>query len=109
MGALSQIKTIQTWSTGLESTSVASGSMGYLGLIILVITVILYSYLARIGKRWLAIPACAVTALAVALIGGAGFDIQFTTEMGLPNLNPAYWGEVQIKDGCLVYQLHNTL
>jgi hypothetical protein len=47
--------------------------------------------LARICKRWLAIPACAVTALVVALIGGACFDIQFTTEMGLPNLNPAYW------------------
>jgi hypothetical protein len=41
MGALSQIKTIQAWSTGLESTSIESGSMGYLGLIILVITVIL--------------------------------------------------------------------
>ena len=91
MGALSQIGTIQTWSSGLTSSTVAIGSMGYLGLIILVITVILYSYLARIGKRWLAIPACAATALAVALIGGAGFDIQFTTEMGLPNLNPVHW------------------
>lgn len=91
MGALSQIKTIQTWSLGLESISVKARSMGYLGLIILGVTVILYSYLARIDKRWLAIPTCAVTALAIALIGGAGFDLQFTTEMGLPNLNPVYW------------------
>jgi len=29
--------------------------------------------------------------LAIALIGGASFDLQFTTEMGLPNLNPVYW------------------
>lgn len=90
-GAMSQIKTIQNWSMGLESTTVESGSMGYLGLIILGITVILYSYLARIDKRWLAIPACAVTALTLALIGGASFDLHFTTEMGLPNLNPVYW------------------
>lgn len=90
-GALSQIKTIQTWSTGLESSTIEIGTMGYLGLVILAVTIVLYSYLARIGKRWLAIPACAITALIVALIGGAGFDLQFTTEMGLPNLNPIYW------------------
>ncbi|WP_439131729.1 DUF3360 family protein [Polaribacter sp.] len=90
-GALSQIKTIQSWSMGLSSSSVELGSIGYLGLVILAITVLLYSYLARIDKRWLAIPACAITALIIALIGGASFDLQFTTEMGLPNLNPAYW------------------
>lgn len=91
MGALSQIKTIQTWSLGLHSSEIATKSLGYLGLIILGITVILYSFLARIDKRWLAIPACSVTALAIALIGGAGFDLSFTTEMGIPNLNPVYW------------------
>lgn len=91
MGSLSQIKTIQTWGMGLESTSVEAGSLGFLGLLILAVTVILYSFLARIDKRWLAIPVCAITALGVALIGGAGFDLQFTTEMGLPNLNPMYW------------------
>ena len=90
-GAMSQIKTIQTWSMGLESTNTEAGSMGFLGLTILGVTIILYSYLARIGKRWLSIPACAVTALIVALVCGASFDLQFTTEMGLPNLNPAYW------------------
>lgn len=87
-GALSQIKTIQSWGMGLESSTVQAGSMGFLGLIILAVTVILYSYLARIDKRWLAIPACAIVALLIALIGGASFDLQFTTQMGLPNLNP---------------------
>ncbi|MEO1013463.1 MAG: DUF3360 family protein [Bacteroidota bacterium] len=90
-GAMSQIKTIQSWGMGLESTTVEAGSMGFLGLIILGVTVVIYSYLARIDKRWLAIPVCAVIALGIALIGGAGFDLQFTTEMGLPNLNPIHW------------------
>ncbi|MEM1339039.1 MAG: DUF3360 family protein [Bacteroidota bacterium] len=90
-GALSQIVTVQSWGMGLESTTVQLGSMGFLGLVILSVTVILYSYLARIDKRWLAIPVCAITALIIALIGGAGFDLQFTTAMGLPNLNPVHW------------------
>ncbi|TXE10038.1 DUF3360 family protein [Seonamhaeicola algicola] len=90
-GALSQIQTMQTWGMGLESSTVQAGSMGFLGLVILAVTVILYSYLARIDKRWLAIPACAITALIIALIGGASFDLQFTTQMGLPNLNPVHW------------------
>jgi len=90
-GALSQIRNVQTWSTSLNSETVPEGSLGYLGLLILVFTVVLYSYLARIDKRWLAIPACAASALVLALVGGAGFDLQFTTEMGLPNLNPIYW------------------
>ncbi|WP_299526857.1 DUF3360 family protein [Winogradskyella sp.] len=90
-GAFSQIKTLQSWSMGLQSEIIEAGSLGYLGFIILVSTVILYSYLARIDKRWLAIPTCAILALVIALIGGSGFDLQFTTEMGLPNLNPFYW------------------
>lgn len=65
--------------------------MGYVGLVVLAATVVLYAYLAKINKRWLAIPACAVTGLVVALAFGAGFDITFQTEMGLPNLNPVYW------------------
>jgi hypothetical protein len=90
-GAYSQIKNIQNWSMGLQDDAVQVGSFGYLGLVILVCTVILYSFLARIDKRWLAIPACAMLALTIALIAGAGFDLKFTTEFGLPNLNPVYW------------------
>ncbi|KPM33169.1 Integral membrane protein [Croceitalea dokdonensis DOKDO 023] len=90
-GAMSQISTIQGWSMGLETLTSKAGYLGFLGLMILVVTVVLYSYLARIDKRWLAIPACAITALLVALVGGAGSDLQFTTEMGLPNLNPVHW------------------
>ncbi|WP_394136373.1 DUF3360 family protein [Aliivibrio fischeri] len=84
-GAMGQIGKIQSWSTGLE------GNFGYVGLIVLAVNIVLYAYLARINKRWLAIPACAFAGLAVALALGAGFDLKFETEMGLPNLNPVYW------------------
>ncbi|WP_063655770.1 DUF3360 family protein [Aliivibrio fischeri] len=84
-GAMGQIRKIQSWSTGLE------GNFGYVGLIVLAVNIVLYAYLARINKRWLAIPACAFAGLAVALALGAGFDLKFETEMGLPNLNPVYW------------------
>ena len=90
-GAFSQIGQIQNWALGLESADVVAGSMGYVGLIVLAINVILYAFLAKINKRWLAIPACAITGLIVALALGAGFNLTFETEMGLPNLNPVYW------------------
>jgi len=92
-GTLSMITDVQAWGKGLESVDhgIAAGSMGYVGLVVLAATVVLYAYLAKINKRWLAIPACAVTGLVVALACGAGFDITFQTEMGLPNLNPVYW------------------
>lgn len=90
-GAFSQITKIQDWSLGLASTDVVAGSLGYIGLLVLAINVILYAFLARIGKRWLAIPACAITGLVVALALGAGFDLTFVTETGLPHLSPIYW------------------
>jgi len=90
-GAFSQIGQIQNWARGLESADVIAGSMGYVGLVVLAINVILYAFLAKINKRWLAIPACAITGLIVALALGAGFNLTFETEMGLPNLNPVYW------------------
>jgi len=82
-GAFSQIGQIQDWAKGID--------MGHVGLIVLAVNVILYAFLAKINKRWLAIPACAITGLVLALALGAGFDLQFKTEMGLPNLNPVYW------------------
>jgi hypothetical protein len=90
-GAFSQISKIQSWSTGLESADVTAGSMGYVGLVVLAVNVVLYAFLARINKRWLAIPACAITGLLVALALGASFDLVFETQTGLPNLNPVYW------------------
>jgi len=82
-GAFSQIGQIQDWAKSIN--------MGHVGLIVLAVNVILYAYLAKINKRWLAIPACAITGLLIALAFGAGFDLTFSTEMGVPNLNPVYW------------------
>ncbi|MDO6765597.1 DUF3360 family protein [Agarivorans sp. 1_MG-2023] len=92
-GTMSMIGDIQSWAKGLESVDagIAAGEMGYVGLVVLAATIVLYAFLAKIGKRWLAIPACAVMGLAIALAFGAGFDLTFKTEMGLPNLNPVYW------------------
>ncbi|MGF1726289.1 DUF3360 family protein [Photobacterium nomapromontoriensis] len=90
-GTMSQITSIQEWAVGLQSPTVEAGSMGYVGLIVLAVTIALYAFLAKVNKRWLAIPVCAVTGLSIALILGAGFDIKFVTETGLPNLNPVYW------------------
>ncbi|BCL70321.1 DUF3360 family protein [Vibrio nigripulchritudo] len=90
-GTMSQIGSIQSWATGLESAEVVAGSMGYVGLVVLAITIVIYAFLAKINMRWLAIPVCAAVGLVVALALGASFDLKFETEMGLPNLNPVYW------------------
>ena len=72
---------MMTWANGID--------MGYIGFFVLFSNLILYAYLARIKKRWLAIPICSVLAAIVALVLGAPFE--FTTGPGLPNLNPFYW------------------
>ncbi|MGI2260356.1 DUF3360 family protein [Shewanella sp. GXUN23E] len=81
MGAQGQINNLLDWSTELN--------MGYIGFTVLFLNVVLYAFLAKVGKRWLAIPACSALAVVVALAMGAPFH--FSTEPGLPNLNPAYW------------------
>ncbi len=90
-GTVSQITSIQEWAVGLQSATVEAGSMGYVGLVVLAVTIVLYAYLAKVNKRWLAIPVCAFAGLAIALLMGTGFDIVFETETGIPNLNPIYW------------------
>ena len=81
MGAMSQINSLKDWATGLD--------IGYVAFVILLANICLYAVLARVGKRWLSIPAC--SALAVALALALGAPLEFTTSPGLPNLNPAYW------------------
>ena len=62
-GTMSQITSIQEWAVGLQSSTVEAGSMGYVGLIVLAVTIALYAFLAKVNKRWLAIPVCAFTGL----------------------------------------------
>ncbi|MEJ2043577.1 MAG: DUF3360 family protein [Reinekea sp.] len=80
-GSLSQINSLIAWS--------ADVGPAYVGFAVLLANIFVYAYLARIGKRWLAIPLCSAVAVVLALLLGAPFA--FETSPGLPNLNPAYW------------------
>jgi len=81
LGVLGQMDALRKWAAGLQ--------MELVFIIVIVVTILTYAYLARIGKRWMAIPVCSLFALLVALAMGAPF--QFQTSPGLPNLNPFYW------------------
>lgn len=81
IGMTSQIKSLYAWADGFD--------MGYVAFTVVLATIIMYAYLEHIGKRWLAIPLGAVLAASIAFALGAPFE--FSTEPGLPNLNPAYW------------------
>ena len=81
MGLIGQMRHLRTWAAGLE--------MELVFLVVIFVTILIYAYLARIGKRWMAIPLCSAFAIAVALIMGAPF--QFVTSPGIPNLSPWYW------------------
>lgn len=91
MGAKSQITSLFDWAGSLQSKHELDYSLGYVAFFILLVNVILYAYLAKVGKRWLAIPLCSIAAIALAFGLGAGLDLQFVTEPGIPNLNPVYW------------------
>jgi len=80
-GAMSQINSLISWSTDV--------GVGHVGFLVLLANIVVYAWLARVGKRWLAIPLCSVVAVVLALLLGAPFE--FKTPPGLPNLNPAYW------------------
>ena len=81
IGVTSQIKSLFAWADGFD--------MGYLAFTVVFATIIMYAYLEHIGKRWLAIPLGSAMAAVIAFALGAPFE--FTTEPGIPNLNPAYW------------------
>ncbi len=81
IGTIGQVGAVQKWGSAMD--------MGYIGFVVLFINLFLYAYLARVGKRWLAIPLCSTCAAVVALALGAPFE--FTTGPGLPSFNPMYW------------------
>ena len=91
MGSISQITSLFDWSAGLQAKHSLDYSLSHVAFAILAVNVVVYAYLARVNKRWLAIPLCAITAIAIALLLGTGLDLQFKTAPGLPPLNPVYW------------------
>ncbi|MCT4602571.1 MAG: DUF3360 domain-containing protein [Marinifilum sp.] len=81
VGLLSQISKLEAWAS--------SGDIGYVSFAVIGITILIYAYLAKINKRWLAIPLCSAIAGVVAFAMGAEFV--FTTKPGLPHMNPMWW------------------
>lgn len=81
MGLISQIDKLQAWAASSDQSAI---SFVIIGMIILI-----YAYLAKIGKRWMAIPLCSTLAGLVAYFMGAHFE--FTTSPGLPHMNPMWW------------------
>lgn len=81
VGLISQLGKFESWSisAGFDAVSFA----------VVLSTIVIYAYLAKIEKRWLAIPLCSLIAGVVAYVMGIPFE--FTTEPGLPNMSPFYW------------------
>ncbi|EIO4059571.1 DUF3360 family protein [Vibrio vulnificus] len=81
VGLISQLSKFESWSvaSGMESVS----------FVVISTTIVIYAYLAKIEKRWLAIPLCSLIAGVVSYLMGVPFE--FTTEPGLPNMSPFYW------------------
>ena len=81
VGLISQITKLKFWGAETDITAIS--------FLIIGVTVIIYAYLAKINKRWLAIPLCSLIAGVIAFIMGA--DFSFSTEPGLPHFSPFYW------------------
>ena len=81
MGLIGQINKLKLWAE--------AGQLPLASFVIIGVIIFIYAYLARIGKRWLAIPLCSALAGGIALLMGAHFE--FTTAPGLPHFNPFWW------------------
>lgn len=81
VGLIGQINSLRSWATSINQE--------YISFAVIGITLLVYAYLAKINKRWVAIPLCALIAGLVAF--GMGADFAFKSEPGLPNLSPFYW------------------
>ncbi len=81
VGLISQISKFEVWAKEVNASAVS--------FVVIGITIIIYAFLARINKRWLAIPLCSAIAGIIAFSMGA--DFAFSTKPGLPNMNPFWW------------------
>jgi len=81
VGLISQISKLEVWAE--------KGDIGIISFVVVGLTILIYAYLAKINKRWLAIPLCSTIAGIVAFSMGA--DFEFSTKPGLPHFSPMYW------------------
>lgn len=80
-GLISQMGKLLSWAE--------AGGVGLVSFVVISITIIIYAVLARLKKRWLAIPLCSAIAGFTAFILGAEFS--FSTAPGLPHMSPMWW------------------
>ncbi|SEF83407.1 DUF3360 family protein [Marinobacterium lutimaris] len=81
IGITSQISKLFAWAESFD--------MAYIAFVIIISTILMYAWLEHMKLRWLAIPLGSVLAGVIAYALGAPFE--FSTEPGIPNMNPAYW------------------
>ncbi|MET3999715.1 DUF3360 family protein [Marinobacterium sp. MBR-109] len=81
IGITAQIGKLFSWAESFD--------MAHIAFVVVICTIIMYAWLEHIQMRWLAIPLGSGLAALLAFALGAPFE--FTTEPGIPNLNPAYW------------------
>ncbi|HBT87311.1 DUF3360 family protein, partial [Desulfobacter sp.] len=81
VGLEGQIKSLGKWA--------AAGGVSTVSFAVIGATVLVYAYLARVQKRWLAIPLCSGIAGIIAFTMGA--DFSFSTLPGLPHFDPMWW------------------
>ena len=81
MGVVSQLGQFKQWAL--------DQGVGAVFFVVLIVTTVVYAWLAKIGKRWLSIPLCSALALVISILLGASFE--FTTTPGMPSLDPFYW------------------
>ena len=81
VGLIGQISKLEIWAEGINKSSIS--------FIVIGVTIVIYALLARVNKRWLAIPLCAALAGVIAFTMGA--DFTFSTKPGLPHMNPLWW------------------
>ncbi|RTR25580.1 DUF3360 family protein [Shewanella atlantica] len=81
VGLIGQLNKFESWAINSAQDAVP--------FVVILTSIIIYAYLAKIEKRWLAIPLCSLIAGVVAFAMGVPFE--FVTEPGLPNMNPFYW------------------
>jgi len=81
VGLIGQLSKFESWAINSAQDAVP--------FVVILTSIIIYAYLAKIEKRWIAIPLCSLIAGVVAFAMGVPFE--FVTEPGLPNMNPFYW------------------
>lgn len=86
-GLFAQIKAFGAWSAA--EAGMEGAKAGPISFVVIGVSVIVYALLARVNKRWLAIPLCSAIAGLLAFIMGA--DFAFVTAPGLPHFNPTWW------------------